>query len=79
MQLELGQPRADRLEFACCCEVVGAMVKADEQTRARLLEHELRVIAVLCDDVSDQLGVGGDKCLVGHAINLSSLLLEIGC
>jgi hypothetical protein len=66
MRREFGQQSADCLEFACCCEVVGPIVKADEQTSLRLLEHELRATAVLCDDVSDHLGVGGDNRLVGH-------------
>jgi hypothetical protein len=67
------------LEFACCGEVVGAIVKADEQTRVRLLEPALLAIAVLCDDVSDDLGVGVDTCLVGHVTDCSLLLLEIYC
>jgi hypothetical protein len=55
------------------------MVKADEQTRVRLLEPWLLAIAVLCDDVSDDLGMGGDTCLVGHVTDSSPLFLEIYC
>ena len=49
----------DCLEFGRCREVVGPMVKADEQTSSRLLEDELRAIAALCDGVSDHLVRGG--------------------
>jgi hypothetical protein len=70
MRLEAGRQRLECLEFVGRREVVGPVVKADEQAGSRLVDGELRAGAALCDDVSDHRCVGGDECPVGHSTNI---------